>query len=270
MSFQASESAIVHGFQAFYYELLRYKEKALSSYFSEETSVSKETSNNQEGNESETTNEVEGTVVQIQKKILRVIDNVINIMLAKSRVAPRLIDDAKYIMTVLADEIFLNLKWEGARFWRFTLLEKQIFQTEIAGDKFFQMTDEIISDVTNEEIAFLYLMALSLGFKGRYRDIENSDEQISWYKDRLYAILSAKPARLFFPGRTHLLDSCYEHTNIECNESYLPDSKFWSWCIIAIVFLYIIVSYLVWNGITGDIGDVLNQIAKQTRQSPMI
>ena len=33
MSFRASDSALVHGFQAFYYELLRQKEKALSMFF---------------------------------------------------------------------------------------------------------------------------------------------------------------------------------------------------------------------------------------------
>jgi type VI secretion system protein ImpK len=173
-------------------------------------------------------------------------------------------------MTVLADEIFLNLKWEGAKFWRFTLLEKQLFQTEIAGDKIFHMADEIIVDFNNEEMAFLYLMILSLGFKGRYRDMENSDEHISWYKDRLYSMLHTKPSRLFFPGRARMIDSCYEYTNFESNTSSLPDSRFWSWCILSIVFLYIIISYLVWYNITGEIGDLLHKIAAQTRQGPLI
>ncbi len=269
MSFNASESAIVHGFQAFYYELLRQKEKALSLYFSPETyENSEETSIG--NNDLKTKNKVEGSVVEVQKKLLTIIGNVSNTMLAKSRINPRFIADAKYIMAILTDEIFLNLRWEGSKFWRYTLLEKQLFQTELAGDKFFSMLDEVITDLNNEEMAFIYLMVLSLGFKGRYRDIENSDEHINWYKDRLYSMINTKSARLYFPGRSYMIESCYEYTYTQSDESHLPDAKFWSWCVVSIVFLYIFISYFVWSNITGEISDVLNKIAEQTRQGPLI
>lgn len=269
MSFNASESAIVHGFQAFYYELLRQKERALSLYFSPEISEdSEETA--LDTNDSKIKNEVEGSVVEIQKKLLTIIENVSNTMLAKSRMNPRFISDIKYTMAILTDEIFLNLRWDGSKFWRYTLLEKQLFQTELAGDKFFSMLDEIVMDLNNEEMAFVYLMVLSLGFKGRYRDIENSHEHINWYKDRLYSMINTKSAKLYFPGRSHMIESCYEYTYRENDESRLPDSKFWSWCVVSIVFFYIFISYLVWSNITGEIGDVLNKITEQTRQGPLI
>ena len=275
MSFNASESAIVHGFQAFYYELLRQKEKALSSFFSTKSvdpsteDESEENSSNEE-NVSRETSHAEGCVVEIQKKLLNVIENVSNVMHSKSRINPKFITDAKYIMAVLADEIFINMNWEGAKFWRYTLLEKQLFQTEIAGDKFFSMLDEIVADFSNEEMAFLYLMSLSLGFKGRYRDIENSEEHIGWYKDRLYSILNTKSARLYFPGRSHMVESCYESTYMESDDSQLPDSRFWSWCVLGVVFAYIVISYFVWAGITDDISEVLAKISEQTRQGPLL
>ena len=173
MGFKASESAIVHGFQAFYYELLRQKERALSLYFSAEISEDPTIISD----ESELSpvlkrqNEVEGAIVGIQKRLITIIENSVNAMIAKSRFQMKMIDDAKYIMTVLADEVFINLKWEGAKFWRFSLLEKQFFQSEIAGERFFSMLDEVIQSIntTNEEFAFLYFMSLSLGFKGKYR-----------------------------------------------------------------------------------------------------
>jgi type VI secretion system protein ImpK len=271
MNFQASESAIVHGFQAFYYELLRQKEKALSLCFSPEISEqSSAEPNATDDDDLRKKNEIDSTVIEIQKKMLYVIESVTNTMRLKSRSSPKYVADAKYIMTVLADEIFLNMRWEGAKFWRFTILEKQLFQTEVAGDKFFAMMDEIVVSVEDNDIAFLYLMALSLGFKGRYRGMDSAEEHISWYKDRLYALLNTRPARLFFPGRPRIIESCYEYTNTTSNESYLPDSRFWSWCIISIVFLYIVVSYCVWYGITGEMGDILREIAKQTRQGPMV
>ncbi|MDR2458726.1 MAG: DotU family type IV/VI secretion system protein [Holosporales bacterium] len=271
MSFNTSDSAIVHGFQAFYYELLRCKEKALSLYSSYDASVStQETSTGASDVTKQNGDNIEGAVVAIQKRMIKVIEDVTEVMLVESRSAPRYVGDAKYIITVLADETFLNLKWDGATFWRMTLLEKQLFQTEVAGDKFFSMADEIIVDVRNEEMAFLYLMALSLGFKGKYRGTTNSDERITWYKSRLHAMLNTKQSRLFFPGRTHMISSCYEYTHFESDDSYLPDHRFWSWCIASVVVGYIIVSYIVWCGITGEIGDLLKQISNQTKQGPLI
>ncbi|MBQ9335234.1 MAG: DotU family type IV/VI secretion system protein, partial [Alphaproteobacteria bacterium] len=214
--------------------------------------------------------EVEGNVVSIQKKLITIIENITNTILAKSRINPRFVSDIKYIMTVFADEVFLNLRWEGAKFWRYTLLEKQLFQTEIAGDKFFSMLDEIITDFDNSEMAFLYLMTLSLGFKGRYRDMENSEENIGWYKERLYSILNTKSARLYFPGRSHMIESCYEHTYIENNETQLPDYRFWTYCVLSVIFAYILISWFVWAGITNDIGEILSKISEQTRQGASI
>jgi type VI secretion system protein ImpK len=271
MSFNASDSAIVHGFQAFYYELLRYKEKALSLYFSYDASATTHEESSGASDVTKQSNDnVEGAVVGIQKRMMKIIEDVTEVMLAKSRAAPRFIVDAKYVITVFADEIFLNLKWDGAAFWRMTLLEKQLFQTEVAGDRFFSMADEIMVDIRNEEMAFLYLMALSLGFKGKYRGTTNSDERISWYKSRLHAMLSTKQSSLFFPGRIHMIGSCYEYTHFESDDSHLPDHRFWSWCIASVVVVYIVVSYVVWCGITGEIHDLLKQISEQTRQGPLI
>ena len=263
MNFKASESVVVHGFQAFYYELLRQKEKALSMFFAPNIAQS---DNNVEIEHSE----VEGYVVGIQKKLISIIENVTNTILAKSRINPKFIGDAKYIMAILTDEIFLNLQWEGTKFWRYTLIEKQLFQTEIAGDKFFAMLDEIVTDFSNEEMAFLCLMTLSLGFKGRYRDIENSDEHIGWYKDRLYSILNTRSARLYFPGRSHMIESCYDYIYNENDNSQLPDYRFWTYCVLSIIFAYIIISYFVWADITNDISDILNKISEQTRQGALV
>jgi type IV/VI secretion system ImpK/VasF family protein len=270
MTLNTNESAVIHGFQAFYYELLRQKEKALSLFFTSEQLSPSETTGDDGVDNLKKKNEVEGCVVEIQKKLLTVIVEITNDMLLKSRSSPKITADAKYVMTIFVDEIFLNLKWEGAKIWRFFLLERQLFQTEVSGDKFFSMVDEITTDQTNEEMAFLYLMTLSLGFKGKYRDIEDSDEHLSWYKNRLYSMLHNKPTKLFFPGRSHMIESCYEHTCTENGNSYLPDVRFWSWCIISIAFLYIIISYCVWDNITGEIKDILNKITEQVKQGPLI
>ena len=83
-------------------------------------------------------------------------------------------------------------------------------------------------------------------------------------------MIHSKSSRLFYPGRPHMIESCYEYTDIENNDSALPDARFWSWCILGVVFIYIIISYGVWYNITDEIGDVLHKIAEQTRQGPLI
>ncbi|MDR1233689.1 MAG: DotU family type IV/VI secretion system protein [Holosporales bacterium] len=276
MSFAANESAVVHGFQAFYYALLRQKERALSLYFSHDFSqdpdIDNDSTEEPDGESTKKQNEVEGAIVAIQKNLMDVINNSMDMIYAKSRLPHHLITDVKYIMTVLTDEIFINLRWDGAKYWRFSLLEKQFFQSEVAGDQFFKMLDEIVYnyDLHTEEMAFLYLMTLSLGFKGRYRDMDSANEHIAWYKDRLYSMLHSKSSRLFYPGRQHIIESCYEYTSTENNNSNLPDAKFWSWCIISVFVLYIIISYCVWYSITSDIDDVLKSIIEQTRQGPLV
>jgi type VI secretion system protein ImpK len=274
VSFAANDSAVVHGFQAFYYALLRQKERALSLYFSHDTDPGvSDTSTAELDDESlKKRNEIEGAIVAIQKNLMDVINSSMDMIYAKSRLPHPLMGGAKYIMTILADEIFINLRWDGAKYWRFSLLEKQFFQSEVAGDQFFKMLDEVVYnyDSHTEEMAFLYLMTLSLGFKGRYRDMDSAGEHIAWYKDRLYSMLHSKSSRLFYPGRQRIIESCYEYTSTENNDANLPDAKFWSWCITSVVALYIIISYCVWYSITSDIDSVLKNIIEQTRQGPLI
>lgn len=269
--FKASESYVVHGFQAFYYELLRQKEKALSHY-SSITSNDPDLQNEEETKNDYPSSEVEGLIVSIQKKILQVIENITGNIEAKTHLSEIRINEIKYIMIVLVDEIFINIRWEGARFWRFSLLEKQVFQSEIAGEKFFEMLNEAISNVSgnNNDVFFLYLMSISLGFKGKYRDLDEQDD-LRWYKDRLYSILHNKPAKLFYPGRAKVIEECYDYTysNMD-NQSALPDINFWNWTIITIIFIYIVISYVIWFSMTDQIKDILNVIFEQARKGPLV
>ena len=275
MRLSASNSSVIHGFQIFYYDLLRQKEKVLSLYFSNDVSkdppsAAETTTDTAEISEKQ--NEIEGAIVTVQKNLISVVDKATDAMLFRSKLTNKMIEEAKYVMVVLADEIFINLKWEGAKLWRFSLLEKQIFHSEVAGDKFFSMLDEIIENLnsSSDELAFVYLMALSLGFKGKYRGIENSSDRLAWYKEKLYSKLHDKPSRLFYPGRGKLIEECYDYTYTDDNKAFLPDTKFWTWCVIAVISVYIVVSYFVWYNITNDVSDVLHKIYEQTRQGPLI
>ncbi len=260
MSFNASTSAVVHCFQAFYYELLRQKERALSLYISDNTKLK----------DDKYDKELEGLIVTIQKKLINTIETVNNTLIEQSRLSSNNIRDVKYVITVLADETFINLNWEGTEIWKLYLLEKYFFHTEIAGDKFFDMADITLNDLNNEEMAFMYLIALSLGFKGKYRDVENSEEYLNWYKSKLYSIIHFNKEKLFYPGRQHLINSCYEYTCTEGTNKSLPETNYWIITIIAIFILYIIVSYIIWFNITGDVNTTIMNLQKQIQSKSSI
>jgi type VI secretion system protein ImpK len=269
--FKASESTIVHAFQSFYYDLLRQKEKALSTSFSS-SSKDPETEIAEDEESNKASSEIEALIVSIQKRLISVIEETISGIYVKSRLHTKTIEEAKYIMTVLADEVFINMRWDGAKFWRFSLLEKQLFKSEIAGEKFFNMLDEAMGNISemNQELIFLYFMALSVGFKGKFRDLEKAEEYISWYKDKLYSLLHRKNTRLFYPGRYCLIEPCYSNTIRDDNKSMLPDARFWSLCIMGVAAIYIVISYIVWFDITDEILRLLNNISEQVRNGPLV
>ena len=134
------------------------------------------------------------------------------------------------------------------------------------------MLDETISDVSgiNGDMVFLYLMCISLGFKGKYRGKDDSNK-LTWYKDRLYAILHNNPTRLFYPGRSKIINECYDYTYSDINnQSSLPDINFWNWTIISIIAIYIVISYIVWFSMTDQIKDLLEAIFEQARKGPLV
>ncbi len=79
----------------------------------------------------------------------------------------------RYLMAVLADEIFLlELPWTGRRYWNDCLLEKSLFGSSLAGTIFFERLDALLEkprDRLHAQEAIVFLLALALGFKGRHR-----------------------------------------------------------------------------------------------------
>ncbi len=260
MQFTTNNSPLLQNFQTFYYELLRQKEKALR--MSEPDTVFDDTASNQDM----------GLAENIQKKLRSLIEE---LTFKASRsiggLGANQIRDAQYIMVVLTDEIFLGINWPGAKQWQKSLLEAQIFETQIAGELFFKKLDALLesNDPTRGELALLYFLTLSLGFKGKYKDHEDR-ETMQWYLDQLYTVINQRPANLFRPGRTYLIDQCYNYTLSEPPGRGLPDVRVWSICIASIITVYIFITYIVWYKLASEMHDALNLIFEQTRQSPLI
>ncbi len=252
-----NNSPLLQCFQSFYYEVLRLKERALRYGIGDVQRT-----------ESESQEEIAFTRIdEIQARLKSFLEEQGGIYATKTGgVSAGLFQDAQYIMVVLADEIFLNLSWVGAKEWRLSLLEGQIFQTQIAGELFFKKIDALFDthDASRYEIGQLYLMALSLGFRGQYRDHDASN-RVRWYQEQLYQMCCQDATHLFNTNTTKaLFEECYQHTLNESPGRGLPDLRTWGIYGVCVFLIYIFISYVVWYRIAFEMHRDLNTIFAQT------
>ncbi len=88
---------------------------------------------------------------------------------------------ALYVMTALTDEqLLLDTDWDLSSLWQEQLMESSFFRTAQAGTRFYDYLQEAISDRTRAssraDLASVFLLALFLGFKGRYRSSKGERE----------------------------------------------------------------------------------------------
>jgi type VI secretion system protein ImpK len=155
----------------------------------------------------------------------------------------------QYAMAVLADEIFLldpELEWSGRKPWLDVLLEEQLFHTRDAGQRFFQHVEQVLHETNRSalhtDLASVFLLALQLGFKGRYRG-EHGANVLRDYREQLYRFANQKghapDARPAFP-------QAYQHLVKDKKEQRLaPLSRWYAFGRIALL-AYVAVSTLVW------------------------
>lgn len=100
---------------------------------------------------------------------------------------------AMYIMAALTDEVFiLELDWAGRDAWIDVLLEYKLFHSRNAGIRFFDMANALLDpqlpDPLQVDLAAVMVMALQLGFKGRYRGARD-DSELHVLRNRLFRLV---------------------------------------------------------------------------------
>lgn len=112
------------------------------------------------------------------------LEEVFGQMAGEAKQDPRLealYEKAKYPLVVLADEILLHSGWEFAPQWESRLLEEKMFGTNIGGEKYFSIANELRPEDT--ELAAILFTGIALGFGGKYRE---RTEKLSEVRKRLY------------------------------------------------------------------------------------
>jgi type VI secretion system protein ImpK len=176
--------------------------------------------------------------------------------------------ESLYAMVAFADEIFLNIPWDGQKHWENNLLESRFFQTQIAGELIFSKIDNLIStnDPLKADLAIVYLLILGLGFKGKYRAENANPEALRIYRQQLYRMVNRHPSTLYDPGREHLVEACYEHVLDSTISKGLPEIRIWILIFIGILGVYLFASTLLWYKLVRDMDSSIGNILQQAQQ----
>jgi type VI secretion system protein ImpK len=172
-----------------------------------------------------------------------------------------LYDALRYVMVASADDAFLHLKhdWPGRARWLSNTLEKQIFGTQRAGASFFDRIDELLAsrDKSKEEVATAYLIALLLGFKGRFRGQE--EEELVSYRERLLYFVGL--------GQTGGLDAAkplfpdaYAHTINKDPTEKLPDHRMYKILLVLVIIGYFVGAHFLWHFETDEVRTVVGEM----------
>ncbi len=173
--------------------------------------------------------------------------------------------EAQYAMAALADECFLHKDWRGKREWIENLLEFKLFGTYVAGERIFSEVETLLKrrDPAYVEMAAVYFLVLSLGFRGKYRD-QDDEGRIENYRRQLFAFIFQKnpdvnePTRLLFP-------EAYTHTLTTGGGEQLPYLKWWLILIGAVLLTTLIVSHGLWVYLTDDLTRIVDAILLRIR-----
>jgi type VI secretion system protein ImpK len=158
----------------------------------------------------------------------------------------RHLEECRYVLAIFADEVLVNTPWYGQQAWRENLLEDALFDTHNAGDRFFEEVERLLRerDPARAEVAAVYLMALALGFQGRYRGL-GAEALLQDLQRQLFSFAFQRPPDPDSPRR-HLVDQAYAHTRDERADRRLERRWPWAAAMGAVLLSALAASSALW------------------------
>jgi type VI secretion system protein ImpK len=151
-------------------------------------------------------------------------------------------------MAATADELFIDLEWDGAGNWTARPLEVELFGTRRAGEEIFARIEGLMDGhgAVHMEMAAVYLTALELGFKGKFAEAGDRDT-LDGYESRLRTLLGQRPS-----VAGPLVPACYQSTILAGTGRRLPPSRLWWSVAAAIAALFFLAFVLTLTRVRGS------------------
>lgn len=172
------------------------------------------------------------------------------------------VEEARYALAAHADETLIHLDWSGSEAWRHRLLEAALFDTHQAGETIFERIDHLLvqggRSGGGRQIAWIYLLMLSLGFMGKYRGVTDAPSVLASYRGHLYRLLTGAPPE---PDPRRLTPDAYAHTLSPTGPlQRLPYLRRWVVVLAGVVTSWVLVGHLVWKHLIHDLLPLLDRI----------
>jgi len=174
----------------------------------------------------------------------------------------RFYQEAQYVMAALADEIFLHIEWDGRELWKTNLLEFTIFGTYVAGEVLFQRLEKLLKerDAAFTGMAAVYHLALSLGFRGKFRDKDDKGK-LDFYRRQLFAFIFNRNPDLDSETR-RLFPEAYAYTVQQAQSRPFPYIGRWIALIAAVMLFFLAASHGLWLHLTRDMVHLVENFIK--------
>ena len=178
---------------------------------------------------------------------------------------------AQYVMAALADDVFLyGLEWRGREAWRENILEYRLFGTRNAGEQVFDNIEELLrlQDRRQAELAPIYILALSLGFRGRFRGAP--DRGVAAIKDlsrRLFRFAFDRPADLGAADQV-LTSSAYGHVLAGSKPRRMLLRPTWPLAMAAVLLAFVMVTEVSWLVMTANLSGMANRVFTAASADP--
>ena len=188
---------------------------------------------------------------------------------AKERLADHEIaelEEAQYVMVAMADEVFLGFDWPGREAWARRPLEAEsAYGTQLAGERIFDRLKAILTDrpSVSSDLLGVYLAALCLGFRGRYRVDPTSPDPERFRHELMRELGRVDPHRV--ARAVELCPDALKDVRDKEPRTSLPSLRDGGLPLIIAVASMLVVGQLLWSYQTAEVRDRLDQVETQKR-----
>lgn len=172
-------------------------------------------------------------------------------------------EECRYALVALADDILLSTDWPGRRAWLREPLELRLFGTQKAGQEVFDRIQRLLSKDVGEdrELAVVYLLTLSMGFRGSQRDARG-EARIARLKELLFNYFFHRNPNSEHLKRRKLAPEAYRNVLAASNARLLPYLRPWIGGGIALVIGYLGFTQMLWVAKASPIKDMVVNLQK--------